>query len=311
MAKSKSRKQANSDAPFHHPRYWPIWLLFGLGWSVAQLPFKWQLKLGRNFGRLLYRVGRDRAYVTHRNIEVCMPHLSQAEHNALVKKSFESVGMGFVELAMAYWGDKEKLHRMFTFKGIEHLQAAKAQGKGVLVVACHMTSLELMLRLFNETWPCAALYKPNNNPLFEAYSTAKRARYTVPIPAKKLRGFLEHLKNGGSAIYLADQDYGPKHSVFAPFFGVQCVTIKRPPDYLAYSGCVLMPVVFGRNDDDSGYYAEVFPPLENYPSGDEVQDATTLNHWVEENVRRHPDQYLWQHRRFKRRPPGEPKLYER
>lgn len=310
MAKSKSRKKANPNRPNYHPYYWPIWLLFGIGWCVAHLPFRWQLTLGRGFGRLLYHVGKERAYVTHRNIEVCMPQLSKAEHDALVKKNFESVGMGFVELAMAYWGEKNTLHHRFTFKGLEHLEAAKAEGKGVLVVACHMTSLELMLRLFSETWPCAALYKPNNNPFFEAYSTAKRARYTLPIPAKKLRGFLDHLKAGGSAIYLADQDYGAKHSVFAPFFGVQCATIKRPPDYLEYSGAVLMPVLFGRNDDDSGYYAEVFPPLD-YPTGDEIQDATTLNQWVEKNVLRHPDQYLWQHRRFKRRPPGEPWIYER
>ena len=310
MAKSSPKKKARSSSSFYHPRYWPIWLLLGLGWSVAQLPFSWQIKLGRNFGRLLRHVGKERAYVTRRNIEVCMPDLSPAEREALVKKNFESVGIGFIELAMAYWGDKEKLHNIFTFKGLEHLEAAKAQGKGVLVVACHMTSLELMLRLFNETWQCAALYKPNNNPFFEAYSTAKRSRYTIPIPAKKLRGFLEHLKNGGSAIYLADQDYGAKHSVFAPFFGVQCATIKRPPDYLAYSGAVLMPVLFGRNEDDSGYYAEVFPALD-YPSGDEVKDATTLNQWVEKNVHRHPDQYLWQHRRFKRRPKGEAPIYER
>lgn len=297
------------ESRFYHPRYWPIWVLFGLGWSVAQLPFSWQIAIGRRFGKLLYRLGKERARVTHRNIELCFPHLSQAEHDALVIKNFESVGLGFIELAMAYWGNKAKLHKRLTIRGLEHLQAAKDSGKGVLVVGCHMTSLELLLRLFAETWPSAVLYKPNKNEFFEYYTTQKRARYTTPIPAKKLRGFIDHLKNGGSAIYLADQDYGAKHSVFAPFFGIQCATIKRPPDYLNASGAVLVPVIFGRNSDDSGYFVDVIPPLDNYPSGDEVRDATTLNHWVEQNVLRHPDQYLWQHRRFKRRPPGEPELY--
>lgn len=308
MPTSKDKESANPS--FHHPRYWPIWLLFGLGWCVAQLPFPVQVKLGRNFGRLLYYVGRERAYITRRNIELCMPQLSAAEQQALVKKSFESVGMGFVELAMAYWGDKEKLHKLFTLNGIEHLQAAKDAGKGVLVVGCHMTSLELLLRLFSESWPSAVLYKPNNNPLFEWYTFSKRATYSKPVAAKKLRGFLVHLKRGGSAIYLADQDYGRKHSVFAPFFGIQCATIMRPPEYIEFSGAQLMPVIFGRKDDDSGYYVDVMPPLD-YPSGDVVQDATTLNYWVEQNVLRHPDQYLWQHRRFKRRPEGEPPIYDR
>lgn len=298
------------ESRFYHPRYWHIWALFGLGWSVAQLPFKWQISIGRGFGRLLYRLGRERAFITHRNIELCMPHLSKQEHNALVLKNFESVGLGFVELAMAYWGNKERLHQRFNIRGLEHLQAAKDAGKGVLVLGCHMTSLELLLRLFNEAWPGAALYKPNKNEFFEWYSFNKRARYTKPIPAKKLRGFLVHLKRGGSAIYLADQDYGSQHSVFAPFFGVQCATIKRPPEYINFSGALVIPVIFGRNGDDSGYYVDVMPPLD-YPSCDPVKDATTLNYWVEQNILQHPDQYLWQHRRFKRRPPGEPDLYKK
>jgi KDO2-lipid IV(A) lauroyltransferase len=210
---------------------------------------------------------------------------------------------------MAYWGRKDKLHSMFRLDGIEHMEAAKAAGKGIIIVGGHITSLELLLRLFCESWPSAALYKPNQNALFEWYSVRKRARYTLPISNHKLRSFLKHLKKGGTSIYLSDQDYGRRDSVFAPFFGVQASTIKHPPDYVKLTGALLMPVIFGRNPDGKGYYAEVMPPLENYPSGDEVQDATRLNYWIEQNILRHPEQYLWQHRRFKHRPPGQPPIY--
>lgn len=301
------RKQAASH-PLH-PRNWAFWPLFGLGWCVAQLPFPLQLKLGKSFGRLLHILGRSRARIARRNIEICLPQLSPAEREQLLRANFESVGMGFVEIAMAYWGSKEKLHSILTITGREHLEAAQAAGKGILVLGGHMTSLELLLRLFCESWPCAALYKPNHNAFFEEYSFKKRARYVnPPIPNKSLRVFLRHLKNGGSSIYLSDQDYGMKNSVFAPFFGVPAATIKQPPEYIRYSGALVMPVIFGRKPDDSGYYVEVMPPLD-YPTGDDVQDATTLNYWVEQNILRHPDQYLWQHRRFKNRPPGTPPLY--
>ena len=309
MTQATPDPNAKLSFRFYLPDYWHIWTLFGLGWCVAQLPYSMQLKLGRGFGRVLYRLGKSRAKVTRRNIEICMPQLSDAEKNQLVKDNFASLGMGFVEIAIAYWGSSEKLHKILTFKGIEHMEKAYAEGKGIIILGSHMTSLELMLRMFNERWPGAALYKPSHNDLFEIYSYRKRSRYCKPIPNKKLRGFLNHLKKGGTAIYLTDQDYGSKHSVFAPFFGVMAGTIKRPPEYVRFTGALMMPVIYGRKPDGSGYEVEVMPPLDNYPSGDEVADATQLNKWVEENIARYPDQYLWQHRRFKRRPPGEPSLY--
>lgn len=296
------------ESRFYHPRYWHIWALFGLGWTVAQLPFEWQMAIGRNFGRLLSRIGKERSKITRRNLEICFPQMSDAERDELIRKNYESLGTAFVEIAMAYWGPSAKLHKIFTINGEQHLWAAKQAGKGVLVVGGHMTSLELLLRLFSERWPSAVLYKPNHNDFFEMYSFNKRARYCKPIGNKNLRAFLEHMKNGGFAIYLSDQDYGMKNSTFAPFFGVQAATIKRPPEYIRYSGALVTPIIFGRKADGSGYHVDVLPP-QDYPTGDEVQDATLLNQWVEQNIRLHPEQYLWQHRRFKRRPPGEPELY--
>ena len=302
-------RQDKLDPRFYHPRYWHLWTLFGLGWSVAQLPYPLQLKLGKGFGRLLYRLGKSRAKITRRNIDICMPQLSEEEKTKLVHDNFESLGIAFVEIAIAYWGSSKKLHRIFKLNGIEHMEAAKAAGKGIFIVGGHITSLELLLRMFSERWPSAVLYKPSHNDFFEIYSCRKRARYCRPIPNKKLRAFLDHMKNGGTAIYLSDQDYGTKNSVFAPFFGIMAGTIKRPPEYIHYSGALMMPVIYGRNPDGSGYHVDVMPPLENYPSGDAVADATRLNEWVEKNIAVHPEQYLWQHRRFKRRPDGEPPLY--
>lgn len=311
VEKKKKHATAGQDSfqrRYLHPRYWHLWVLFGLGWSVAQLPFPLQMKLGRAFGRLLHLLGKSRARIARRNIDICLPNLSDAEKITLVRQNFESLGIAFIEIAMAYWGSSKKLHRIFTINGAEHLEAAKAAGKGVLVMGGHITSLELLLRLFSERFPSAVLYKPNHNEFFEQYSFNKRARYCRPIPNKKMRAFLDHLKEGGFAIYLSDQDYGMKNSVFAPFFGIEAVTIKRPPEYIKYSGALLMPVIYGRYAGDGGYHVDVVPPLD-YPTGDEVKDATTLNYWVEQNILRHPDQYLWQHRRFKRRPDGEEPLY--
>lgn len=292
---------------YSHPRYWPVWLLFGLGWCVAQLPFLVQLGLGKVLGRLMQRLSKSRRHVTRRNIEVCFPELTPAERQRIIDKTFDNLGIGFIEIAIAYWGRPKKVSRLLAeFSGQLHFDKAKEEGKGVLLIVSHIISLELCLRLFSEVRECIVMYKPAHNDLFEHYSFAKRSRYTIPVPNRDLRRFLRHIRNGKIALYLPDQHYGMSNSVFAPFFGVMAPTISRTPEFVKMTRCAVIPVIFGRQKD--GYHIEVQPEID-YPTGDSVQDATILNEWVEKNVRRYPGQYLWAHRRFKERPEGEPPIY--
>lgn len=294
------------ESRHYHPRFWPVWLLLGLGWCVAQLPFTLQLALGRGLGRLIKNISSSRRHVTRRNLEVCFPELSKVERKRLLNEAFDELGTGFIEIGLAYWGKASKVDPLCHLSGMEHIEQAAAEGRGVLLIAAHMTSLELCLRMFSERHPTAAMYKPAHNDLFEQYSALKRSRYTIPVPNRNIRPFLSHMRKGGVAFYLPDQHYGDRFSVFAPFFGVQTSTIAKTPELVKISGAAVIPVLFGRQQD--GYHIEVQPPL-TYPTGDAVNDATLLNQCVENNIRRYPAQYLWQHRRFKSRPEGEPSIY--
>ena len=169
-----------------------------------------------------------------------------------------------------------------------------------------MTSLEICLRIFTQVQPAAAMYKPAHNDLFEAYSFNKRSRFSVPIPNRDLRNFLDYLKNGGITIYAPDQHYGSRNSVFAPFFNIKCATIARTPQFVRETNAVVMPAVMGRRED--GYHIEILPAID-YPTDDPVADATRLNQIAEHNIKLYPNQYLWQHRRFKHLPDGEPPIY--
>ena len=274
-----------SFSNYWQPRYWPVWLLIFLGWCVAQLPFSWQWNIGCLLGRIMKKLSKSRRHITRRNIEVCFPHLSREQQQKIIDGTFDNLGMGFIEIAIAYWGSQRKVDSLIAeFSGQEHFAKAREQGKGVLLIVSHMISLELCLRFFSDAQDCVVMYKPAHNDLFEHYSFAKRSRYTIPIPNKDLRSFFRYLRKGKIALYLPDQHYGMNNSVFAPFFGVMA----------------------GREAD--GYHINVQPEIE-YPSGDLVQDATTLNGWIEKNVERYPEQYLWAHRRFKERPEGEPPVY--
>ena len=295
------------ESRHYHPRFWPVWLLLGLGWCVAQLPFTVQLSIGRGLGRLARVISKERRHVTRRNIEVCFPELSKAERRKLIHDAFDELGIGFIEIGLAYWGKPSLVDPLCHLSGMEHIEQAQAAGKGVLLIAAHMTSLELCLRMFSERHPTAAMYKPAHNDLFEQYSALKRSRYTKPVPNRSIRPFLSYLRRGGVGFYLPDQHYGFKISVFAPFFNVPTITIAKTPEFIKISGAVAIPVLFGRRAD--GYHIEVKPPIKDYPTGDDVTDATLLNQCIEHNIREYPAQYLWQHRRFKSRPEGEPSIY--
>ena len=290
----------------YHPRYWPLWALFAVGWAVAQLPFSLQLRVGRALGKLAQAVSKSRRHTTRRNIEVCFPGLTPEQHSQMVNDSFAELGIGFIEIGLAYWGSKKKVDSLCHISGLENLEAVQQQGNGAIIIAAHMTSLELCLRMFSERVTCAAMYKPAHNELFEIYSHLKRAQYTKPIPNKTMRPYLQWLRKGGAAFYLPDQHYGDVNSVFAPFFGIDTMTIAKTPEFIRLTKAKVLPVVFGREAD--GYHIQLQPAID-YPSGDVVTDATTLNQLVEHNILKYPSQYLWQHRRFKTRPPGMPSIY--
>ncbi len=114
---------------------------------------------------------------------------------------------------------------------------------------------------------------------------------------------------GHAVWYSPDQDFGRHASVFAPFFGIEAATIKLTAKIARMTGAPVIPLVFHRNPDDRTYTLEYLPPLADFPSGDEVSDAARVNAVIEAAIRRHPEQYLWLHRRFKTRPAGEASVY--
>jgi KDO2-lipid IV(A) lauroyltransferase len=119
---------------------------------------------------------------------------------------------------------------------------------------------------------------------------------------------IRRLREGKVVWYAPDQDYGPKQSVFAPFFGVPAASIVATMRIAEMGRAVVVPLYHYRDENDH-YHVEIQEPLENFPSGDDLADAARVNAVIERNVARYPDQYFWVHRRFKTRPEGEPPCY--
>lgn len=294
---------------FYGPRYWFTWLGLGFFHVLGNLPVPISMSFGRLMGELFFYVARSRRRIAEINIAKCFPHLSKAEQKNLVHNVMLSIGKSFVESSIALWGAERQLKQRYTITGLEHIESAKQQGLGVLLVGCHFTTLDAAARILAFHVKYDMLYRKDPNPLL-AYKliNARESFAGNAIVRSDTRQLIKNLRQGNVVWYAPDQDFGAKHSVFAPFFGVPAATVTGTARIAELGKAVVLPFSHYR-DTDGRYRIIIDSPLKNYPTGDDVVDATRINHIFEEAIAKQPDQYLWVHRRFKTRPPGEASFY--
>ena len=291
-------------------KYWSTWLGMGSLWLITRLPYHWQMWIGTQLGRILYRFATKRRPIAETNIRLCFPDLSPREQTRLCKDVFIAQGLGIIETGLAWWGEDEVLKHRYQVEGIEHYEAALAQGRGVLVLGAHFSNLDLAGRLTSFFMDLDVIYRHQNNKVIHDIMVGARDKtFTNAYERSETRKILRALKKGRSVWYAADQDYGRRHSVFAPFFGIPAATITASSRLAGYHDTPVLMLSHYRTDDKQQHLFAFSPVLENYASGNDVDDATRVNQLLEQSIKRFPAQYLWLHRRFKTRPEGEQGFY--
>lgn len=272
-------------------------------WVAARLPWSLQRVLGRGVGWLARWLIVNRRRAARINIALCFPELDQAAREQLLRDHFRDVGIGLFEFARAWWGSAEPMRRNVRIEGLEHVQALQARKRGVLFVSGHFMTLELCGRLMCDHIPLAGMYRRLRSPVLEWAVKRGRLRYACAMFSNdEIRPAMRHLKQGGFLWYAPDQDMRGKDTVFAPFFGVPAATITATHQFARLSGCAVVPFFHRRVGAD--YVLRIAEPLADFPSDDATLDSARVNASIEAMVREAPSQYLWIHRRFKRRPPG-------
>jgi len=297
---------------FLNPRYWPLWLGLGLLWLLVQLPYAVLLRLARGLGWIFYHVAGQRRTIARRNLELCFPQLDEQARDRLLRRNFASSAMALLEMAMSWWWPRQRLARLAHIEGLEHLQAAQRDGQGVILMALHFTTLEIGAALLGQRHTIDGMYRQHKNPVFDFIQRRGRERHNLDATAierEDVRAMLKVLRAGRAIWYAPDQDYGAKQSLFVPLFGIQAATVTATTKFARLGRARVLPFTQERLADGSGYRLVVHPPLADFPGESEEADCLRINRWVERCVSELPEQYLWAHRRFKTRPPGEPKLY--
>lgn len=302
----------SARASHFSPRYWPTWAGLALLWSMAHLPYRWQLCAGRMLGRWMLLLQPRRRHIAAVNLALCFPQLSEQERRTLLRHHFESLGISLMETAMSWWMPDARLRPLAHIEGLEHLDHALTRGHGVILLSAHFTTLEIGTHLLAIHARFHAMYRAHKNALFEAVmKRAREARCEKAIASDDVRGMLQSLQQNIAVWYASDQNYGHKHSIFVPFFGVAAATNPAPVRLAKISGAPIVPFFIQRLPEAQGYRLVLLPALENIPGTSVENDMRYIHHLIEEQVRKTPEQYLWVHRRFKDRPPGEADVYRR
>jgi len=284
--------------------------MLGLFRLATLLPYRWQLGLGRVLGRIIGQHSDYRRHVVRTNLEICFPELSDRQRLDLERRVFESFGMGLIELGIAWWLPDRRIAHLARVEGTENLDRALARGKGVLLLCSHVTCLEICGRLMQHYVKTAFSYRRQKNPLLETIMRRSRDRWsTGGAPRTNPRSMVRYLRQNQVLWFAPDQDYGWEHSVFVPFFGTPAATITTLSRIAQISGAAVIPFHNRRLEGGKGYLLRFEPALEGFPGTDPEADAEQINRILEGWIREDPSQYLWIHRRFKTRPPGQLKFY--
>lgn len=309
------QRRVKSATAFPHkaflgPRYWPTWILFGAMRAVTWLPYPKAMNVGRVFGKLVMRLAKARRDIAWINLSLCFPEVKGAERRRLLARHFESLGMSAVETALCWWAPKQKLQSLAHIEGLEHLETALEQGRGAILLSAHFTTLEIGGTLLADTVPISAVYRGHKNPLFDTIMRDARNRHAHIVPRGDIHALLRALKGNLPVWYAPDQDSGRKQrSLIVPFFGVPAASLTSTSRIAKLAKAPVIPFFAHRLEDGSGYRLVLHPPLAGFPSDDIEEDTRRINELIEQEVRKHPEHYLWVHRRFKTHLSDSPRPY--
>lgn len=292
-----------------HPPNALIWRAgIGLGRALARLPRPLLFSLGRGLGRVAYWLGPKRRRIAATNLRLCFPELDTERRRKLLKAHYSSLGQGFAEVIWGWWAPTHENPPECTIEGWEHLEAARSDGRGVLLYTGHFTYMELSSVCLARKVNLSVVYRPNRNPLINEAVDAGRARHVAALYAKQQTTRMVRALRRGEVLWIApDQNYGRAQSATLPFFGVPCATNVAVPNLARLGRARILPFFASRTKN--GFHLRIEPPLKDLPSGDDAADTRRLTERLEAHIRQHPEDYLWGHRRFKKRADGQPAPY--
>ena len=239
------------------------------------------------------------------NLRLCFPEWSEQKRVETAKGVFRNLIRAALDHSVLAKGSKDQVLDMVKFEGKEQFEALCKTDK-VIIVAPHFVGLDAGGVAMNTIVRGASLYQTQSNPVWDKWAFEARKRFSDPVLIPKsnsaMKEVIRALRASLPFYYLPDMDHGARNSVC-----VQAATLPMVSKLAKLTGA---KVIWGiAETTPEGYTMHLSKPLENFPTNDATADTLRLNQELEQFILKHPDQYLWTHRRFKTRPEGEPSVY--
>ena len=283
-------------------------ILFGVG---RVLPRSAALNLGRFLGTTGYFLTFSRRRLALDNLHHAIgKEYSRGELRIIARRSFANLGKTFMEYLSFPSFTRGNIEEMVSFNGLDHLQSALDTGRGVLVLSAHLDNVDLLsVALAMKGYPIGSIVKNVRPDAVNRILISAREAAGVRVFAGSgnMRDILRHLNDGGIVGFVLDQNARRTEGVFVPFFGRQASTLNSLAVLARRRGTCVVPVYIYR--DGSRHTVVVEPPINSPPNDnrdDDILERTRqYTAWIEKIIRRHPDQWMWVHNRWRIQPLGE------
>ena len=305
------KKQATAK---HRAEYVALRLLVG---ALAVLPRPLARRVGAKVAVQLGRRVRGLRKVGRRNLQIAFPEWAASQREAVLDRMFRNLGWLVAEFAhMPKYSADFAQNQLMRYEGLEHYTSAMDRGRGVLVLTGHLGAWELSSFVHSLLGrPMSMVIRRLDNPLVDAYVNEVRCMHGNQVLHKDdfARGLLRAMHRGEAVGILMDTNMTPPQGVFVPFFGESACTASGMARVAQKSGAAVIPGFLLWHEDEARYVLHFGAPLLLQNTGDVEADALAntalFAKTTEDYIRQYPDQWLWLHRRWKTRPPGEVRVY--
>jgi Kdo2-lipid IVA lauroyltransferase/acyltransferase len=290
-----------------------VWLFVH---GVRLLPRRVARAVGVAIGAIAFHaLGRLRRVGT-RNLEMAFPEMTAADREATLRSEYRNLGFLLAEFCKMPGYTPEAASRFIRYEGLENYLAARDRGKGVLVLTGHLGAWELSSFYHSLMgMPMGMVIRRLDNPLVDAFVNRIRCLHGNRVIHKDdfARGLIASMRAGETVGILMDTNMTPPQGVFVPFFGVLACTASGMARIAAKTGAAVVPGFLLWEQSERRYVLHFGKELDVMRTGDAEQDAlantASFTAAMERYIRQYPEQWLWLHRRWKTRPPGEEGIY--